>query len=176
MQQGLRFPLPKFASSFLTKNALVPFQLHSKGWANLMAFHILSFLKGVPPSLELFQCFFQVSKFGERAGIVTIKRRIPQLELFIDNVPSPLRKFERYWFIVTPPQEFWDALLGWCWQRKSTHEINLNDLRECYATKIAILTSGDKMPFTELVTSQNLLNAGWGIEPEPSSNPSCTSS
>ena len=41
MQLGLRFPLPEFASSFLTKNALVPFQLHSKGWANLMAFHIL---------------------------------------------------------------------------------------------------------------------------------------
>ena len=58
MQLGLHFPLPKFASLFLKENNLAPFQLHPKGWANLMAFHVLSFLKGVSPSLFLFQCFF----------------------------------------------------------------------------------------------------------------------
>ena len=104
-----------------------------------MAFHVLSFLKGVPPSLELFHCFFQVSKSGERAGTVTIKR-IPQVELFIDNAHSPPKKFERYWFIVIPPKEFWDAPLEWCWHKRNSPEIDLNNLRERHKMEIVTLT------------------------------------
>ena len=45
MQLGLRFPLPKFVSLFLKENNLALFQLYPKGWAKLMAFHVLCFLK-----------------------------------------------------------------------------------------------------------------------------------
>ena len=123
----------------------------------------------------MFQCFFQLSKFGERAGIVTLKS-VPQVKIFIDNVHSPPRKFERYWFIVTPPKEFWDAPLEWCWYRKNPIEVDLDKIRELYRNELAILTLGDKMSFSEILTPQNLLNAGWGIQPESSSSSGNTSS
>ena len=123
MQRGLRFPLPDFAMLFLRENNLVPFQLHPKGWTTFMAFHVLCCLKEVVPTLHLFQCFFILRKCSDREGTFTIQRALRADSLFIDDIPKPPKKFYHHWFIIFPPEEFWNAPLRWCWTRPESKKI-----------------------------------------------------
>ena len=170
MQRGLRFPLPSFAMLFLRENNLVPFQLHPKGWTILMAFHVLCCLKGVVPTLHLFQCFFLLRKCSDREGTFTIQRALRADSLFVDDIPKPPKKFYHHWFMVFPPEKFWNAPLRWCWTRPEPKKPDLSYLRETHANEIRILTSGAQVKCTKLLSSLNLATAQWGVAPDPLSS------
>ena len=162
MELGVRFPLPPFAMQFLSENKLVPAQLHPKGWAFLMGFHVRCVQKGIEPSSNLLLCFFHTHGCSNS---ITLRKSSATHPLFFDDMSKIKSKPEDPWFLVHPPASSWNAPLGWCYHRSEESRLSKKDLRKMFKDQISTLIIDNDITLSALLEPPNLAAAGWRINP-----------
>ena len=167
LRAGLRSPLSSFGMEWLDYHCIVPPQLHPNGWAQLVGFTVLCRMIEVPPSVELFGCFYRLRRV-ERRGVFFTLQRIVGLSPLFQKLQNKV-DFESRWVVIEPPPS-WKAPLRWCWDNeRDIWSEKLDDIgisRAVYRRVIERLCAIGTCNLSDLLTPENIAAAGWGIRLE----------